>query len=109
MSKINKKQMRNNGYYYPRRNEPSPYDSPDPGWGLRSGSTWPSDWAPRRTCQLCKKDFRTDNEEGFSSSLVDVCAPCIHALVKDQTKERKRLQEIDNTPFKSRMDEIHTQ
>jgi hypothetical protein len=103
MSSINNKHMRNDyDAYYPQVND-------EPGWGFRHVGTWPSDWAPRRTCQLCKKEFRTDKEEGFSSYLVDVCTPCIHTLVKAQAMEKKRLQEINDAPFKSRMDEIHTQ
>lgn len=103
MSSINNKYM---------RNDYNPYDHhqvEDTSWGLRHAGTWPSDWAPRRTCQLCKKEFRTDKEEGFSSYLVDVCTPCIHTLVKAQAMEKKRLQEINDAPFKSRMDEINTQ
>jgi hypothetical protein len=98
-----------NGYDRTTRGEYGPPINDDPGWGLRHTGTWPSDWAPRRTCQLCKKQFRTDNEEGFSSSLMDVCASCIYELVKAQTKERERLRLIDNAPLKPRMDEIHTQ
>ena len=87
------------------RNDYNPFNDPDE----RVQEPWLSDWAPRRTCQLCKKEFRTDKEEGFSSYLVDVCTPCIHTLVKAQAMEKKRLQDINEAPFKSRMDEINTQ
>jgi hypothetical protein len=108
MGNISDKNMRNE-YYRVTRGGYEPPVNDESGWGLRHAGTWPSDWAPRRTCQLCKKQFRTDNEEGFSSYLMDVCAPCIYILVKAQSKEKKRLEAINDAPFKSRMDEIHTQ
>lgn len=54
---------------------------------------------------MCKKEFRTDNEEGFSNFLVDVCAFCIQKLVK---KERSRVKNTD-VHIGRRIDEIQTQ
>ena len=110
MSALNNKQTRNSrSDYYDAsrggavRNDYN--DDFDNRWGLRHAGSWPSDWAPRRTCQLCKKQFRTDNEEGFSSFLVDICAPCIHRLVKKE-KNTVTTKDVEFTP---RIDEIHTQ
>ena len=106
MSNLSNKQMRNarsdhdlNNYEYDHN------EDFDTRWGLRHAGSLPSDWAPRRTCQLCKKEYRTDNEEGFSSFLVDVCAPCIHRLVK---KEKNTVTTKD-VEFVPRIDEIAMQ
>jgi len=110
MSNLNKKERRNsrNDYYNASRGGAISNDYNDDfdnRWGLRRTGSWPSDWAPRRTCQLCKKQFRTDNEEGFSSFLVDICATCIHALVKKE-KHTVKAEDVDFIP---RIDEISTQ
>lgn len=103
MSNLNNKQYRNTrrDYYYdsPQQQEE------EVRFGLRRVGSWPSDFAPRRTCDICKKDFRTDNEEGFSNFLVDVCATCIQKLVK---KEKNRVKETD-VHIGRRIDEIRTQ
>jgi glutaredoxin len=104
MSNLNNKQYRNTrrDYYY---DSPQQQEEEEVRWGLRRAGSWPSDWAPRRTCDICKKDFRTDNEEGFSNFLVDVCATCIQKLVK---KEKNRVKETD-VHIGRRIDEIRTQ
>ncbi len=110
MSNLSNKHMRNSrsDYYNASRGGAVPndyHDDYDNRWGLRHAGSWPSDWAPRRTCQMCKKQFRTDNGEGFSSFLVDICAPCIHRLVKKE-KSTVTVKDVEFTP---RIDEIRTQ
>ena len=110
MSNLSNKQMRNSrsDYYNASRGGAVSDDYNedfDNRWGLRHAGSWPSDWAPRRTCQLCKKQFRTDNQEGFSSFLVDICAPCIHRLDKKE-KNTVTTKDVEFTP---RIDEIRTQ
>jgi len=102
MSNLSNKQMRNaRGFnpYYPREEEE------ETRWGLRRAGSWPSDWAPRRTCELCKKEFRTDSDEGFSNWFTDVCAECIQQLVK----KAKRKKETKDPVIRRRIDEIKTQ
>ena len=74
---------------------------------VRRAGSWPSDWAPRRTCELCKKQFRTDNEEGFSDFMIDVCASCLRNLVKDAKNKQKEIE--TETVYRRRIDEISTQ
>ena len=101
MSNLSNKQMRNsrgfNSYNNPAEEETR--------WGLRHAGSWPSDWSPRRTCELCKKEFRTDTDEGFSNWFTDVCADCIRKLVKKE-KIKKNTEEV---PFERRIDQIKTQ
>ena len=82
MSSLNNKARNSRDYYY------NPYDrEEETRWGLRNIGSWPSDWTPRRTCQICKMQFRKISEEGFSDYLVDVCSSCIHRLVKNAAKK----------------------
>lgn len=99
MSSLNSKARNSRDYYNPH------YDPEETRWGLRNIGSWPSDWTPRRTCQVCKKAFKTDGEEGFSDFLVDICASCIHKLVK---KARKK-EEPTEVEFTDRIDEITIQ
>jgi len=112
MSNLNNKQARNSrsDYYNASRGGAlsNDYDEDfDNRWGLRRAGSWPSDWAPRRTCELCKKQFRTDNEEGFSDFMVDVCASCLRNLVKDAKNKQKETEA--ETVYRRRIDEISTQ
>ena len=87
MSNLSNKQMRNS------RDEFNSYNNPaeeETRWGLRHAGSWPSDWSPRRTCELCKKEFRTDTDEGFSNWFTDVCADCIRKLVKKAKKKTRK-------------------
>ena len=103
MNNLSNKQMRNTRTVNPYR-----YDSTgeeETRWGLRHAGSWPSDWAPRRACKLCKKEFRTDTDDGFSDWYVDVCASCIHKLVKKELAKTKCV-DVEFTP---RIDEIRVQ
>jgi len=97
MSNLNNKARNSRDYY-------NPYDQ-ETRWGLRNIGSWPSDWTPRRTCQICKKQFRSTDEEGFSDYLVDICADCIHKLVK-KAKRKEGKSEVE---FTDRIDEIASQ
>lgn len=91
MSSLNNKARNSRDYY-------NPYDrEEETRWGLRNIGSWPSDWTPRRTCQICKMEFRKTIEDGFSDYLVDICASCIHRLVKDATKKEAVVTEIEIT------------
>ena len=101
MSNLSNKQMRNARGF-------NPYNNPaeeETRWGLRHAGSWPSDWAPRRTCELCKKEFRTDTDDGFSNWFTDVCADCIRKLVKKEKAKQEPREEV----FSRRIDEIKTQ
>ena len=102
MSNLQNKQMRNTRGFNPYDNSPMEEET---RWGLRHAGSWPSDWAPRRTCELCKKEFRTDTDEGFSNWFTDVCADCIRKLVK-KAKTKKNAEEVR---FERRIDQIKTQ
>ena len=102
MSNLSNKQRRNIRGYNPYNPYPTEEDT---RWGLRHAGSWPSDWAPRRTCKLCKKEFRTDTDDGFSDWYVDVCASCIHKLVKKELNKAKNV-DVEFTP---RIDEIRVQ
>lgn len=99
MSSLNSKARNSRDYYNPY------YDSEETRWGLRNIGSWPSDWTPRRTCQVCKKQFRNTSEEGFSDFLVDVCSNCIHKLVK----KAKKKEEQTEVEFTERINEITIQ
>ena len=100
MSNLQNKQMRNTRGFNPYNTYPTEEDT---RWGLRHTGSWPSDWAPRRVCKICKKEFRI--EDGFSDWYVDVCANCIHKLVKKEVNKTKRV-DVEFTP---RIDEISVQ
>jgi len=112
MSNLTNKQMRNSrsDYYNASRGGAvnNDYnDDFDNRWGLRHAGSWPSDWAPRRTCQMCKKQFRTDKKEGFSDFMVDICSSCIHKLVKDAKSAQKKNEK--EVLYRRRIDEISPQ
>lgn len=101
MSNLSSKARNAREYYNPYRDD----SEEDTRWGLRNIGSWPSDWSPRRRCQVCKKQFRTTSEEGFTDYLVDVCAECIHRLVK----KAKKKEEPEEVEFTERINEITIQ
>lgn len=112
MSNLSDKQMRNSrsDYYNASRGGAVSNDyneDYDNRWGLRNIGSWPSDWAPRRTCELCKKQFRTDKSKGFSDFMVDICAGCIHKLAKAAKATQKKEEEV--VVYRRRIDEISSQ
>lgn len=70
---------------------------------------YPSDFAPRKICQICGDDFRIINDEGFAIYDVRVCRQCICSMVRDKVAEQKRLAELSETKFNARLDDISTQ
>ena len=63
MSNLSNKQMRNTRGF-------NPYNNPaeeETRWGLRHAGSWPSDWAPRRTCELCTKSFVQTQTKGLAT------------------------------------------
>ena len=99
MSSLNSKARNSRDYYNPH------YDPEETRWGLRNIGSWPSDWTPQAHMSSLQKAFKTDGEEGFSDFLVDICAACIHKLVK---KARKK-EEPTEVEFTDRIDEIAIQ
>ena len=105
VSSLSNKQYRNSRAYNPYRDYTSEQGEDEVRWGLRRAGSWPSDWVPRRVCNICKKEFRTDSEEGFSDWAIDICASCIHQLVKKEMNKAK----AQDVYFEQRIDQIGTQ
>ena len=99
MSNLSEKQMRNSR---------SDYYNASQGGAVNNDYNEDFDnWAPRRTCQMCKKQFRTDKKEGFSDFMVDICSSCIHKLVKDAKSAQKKDEK--EVLYRRRIDEISPQ
>ena len=110
MSTINRKHVKNaytnnspygsGTSYYPWRRRNS-FD--------QSRAGYPSDFIPRKICQVCGEEFRVIDNEGFTTWDISVCRQCICSLVRDKVAENKRRKELEETEFNARLDDISTQ
>ncbi len=109
MSTINRKHVNNSS------TNNSPYGTGDAyySWRLRNRfsdrNTYPSDFIPRKICQVCGEEFRVIDNEGFTTWDISVCRQCICSLVRDKVAENKRREELEETEFNARLDDISTQ
>ena len=110
MSTVNRKYVKNASI----NNSPYGLRNPNYQWRRRNSfdrtrTDYPSDFVPRKLCQVCGEEFRVIDNEGFTSWDISVCRQCICSLVRDKVADNKRLAELKETEFNARLDDISTQ